>query len=59
VTDYDEAEEAAFQHRNRYGDDVILHCPEDMGTFFACEDCGWVYVYDPASNRGGEAVTND
>jgi hypothetical protein len=43
---YAEAQTAASQHRARYGDDVILHMPEEWDGFLACEDCGWTCGYD-------------
>jgi hypothetical protein len=66
---YDEASDAASRHRAQFGDDVILHSPDDEGSFFACEDCNWTCVYDPDpewdaidtadSAAVGEAATND
>ena len=43
----DEAEIAASNHRASFGDDVILHDPDDAGDYFVCEDCGWLTVYVP------------
>ena len=43
----EEAELAADAHRANFGDDVILHDPDDYGDFFGCEDCGWTLVYHP------------
>jgi hypothetical protein len=43
----DQAEDAASDHRGRYGDDVVLHDAEDQGGILVCEDCGWTVVYIP------------
>jgi hypothetical protein len=56
---YDEAEDAASRHRGQFGDDVILHSPDDEGSFFACEDCDWICVYDPEPDEAQMQAEHD
>lgn len=51
---FGEAEMMASDHRVAFGDDVITHDPDDAGDMFVCEDCGWICMYDPIDERGGE-----
>jgi len=41
----DQADEHAGWHRGEFGDDVILHEPEDYGDSFRCPDCDWLVLY--------------
>ena len=39
-------------HRGNFGDDVVLHDPEDHGDAFLCEDCGWGVVFVADDDEG-------
>lgn len=47
---YGEAKTLAEYHTDRFGDDVVLHVPDDAGDMFICEDCGWISAYAPADD---------
>lgn len=45
-------------HRDRYGDDVVLHQCEEHDGYFMCDDCAWVCSFvrpEPYSGLGSLA----
>ena len=41
------AEQAAHDHRVRFGDDVITHDADWYDGYVVCQDCNWSTVFDP------------